>query len=92
MQITLDQLSGLSLKELSELNSLVVNVIKSKRGLVGQQKANSLKVNQEIKINHKDHSETIFVIDKINRTKAVCHIKGSKFKSYNVPLDLIVSE
>jgi Cft2 family RNA processing exonuclease len=92
MEITQDQLFGLSLKELSDLNKLVIDVIKSKRTLVGQQMARKLKVNQEVKIDHKDHADTIFVVHKINRTKAVCYIKGDKMKMFDIGLNMIIAE
>lgn len=92
MKITTHDLSQMTITELSTLNQLVIATIKAKRGLVGAQTAQKLKVEQEVTINHKDHQGTVFIVEKINRTKAVCRIKDNPWKTFNIPLSLIVTE
>ncbi len=91
MKITSHELSQMTLTELTSLNQLVVAVIKAKRGLEGAQKAQNLKIKQEVKIKHDKHRNDIFIVEKINKTKAVCSLKGTTL-SYNVPFSLIITE
>ncbi len=92
MKISVQDLSAMTLTELSNLNNLVISVIKAKRGLEGAQKATTLYVNQEVKVDHDGHKDSIFIIKKINKSKAVCHIKGNPLKEFNVPFSLIITE
>ncbi len=88
MKITIDDLSKMSIAELTSLNQNLIRVIKLKRGLEGAEKAQSLKLNQEVKINSPKFVNDTFIVTKINKTKAVCQLKGSHV-SYNVPFSMI---
>ncbi len=89
MKITSHELSQMTLTELTNLNQLVLAVLKAKRGLEGAQIATQLRVKQEVTINHSSHVGTVFIVDKINKSRAVCSVKGNPMKSYNVPFPLI---
>lgn len=91
MKVTQADLLLMSTEELRDLNSMVVATIKAKRSIEGRAKANELKVNQEIKVNHPKHINDIFIIEKINKTKARCVIKGTH-KGYDVPFSIIITK
>ena len=91
MKALLDQVKGLSIEDLRTLNTFVVATIKSKKGLEGMKVATQLKVNMVVKVDHKDHKNTKWTIQKINRTKAVLTMEGSTTQ-YNVPFNMIIVE
>lgn len=78
----------MSIEELRNLNSLVVEVIKSKRSLQAYEKKLELKVGMTVKVNHPKLMGKQLRIEKINRTKAALKVLNG-FGSYNVPLNMI---
>jgi hypothetical protein len=91
MKITQTDLLLMSIEDLREINSMVVATLKAKRSLEGRATANELKVNQEIKVNSPKHTNDIFIIEKINKTKAKCILKGTN-KGYTVPFSMILTK
>ena len=91
MKLTQADLLNMSIDDLKELNSMVVGTIKAKRSLEGRATANELSVKQEIKVNSQKHINDIFIIEKINKTKAKCTLKGT-LKGYTVPFSMIITK
>ena len=86
--MTYSELSKLSISELRNLNSMVIETIKSKKSLLALEKKDSLYVGAIVSVDHKKMAGHELKITKINRTKAVCEmINGTG--SYNVPLTMI---
>tara|TARA_Y100000389_G_scaffold125409_1_gene122776 strand:+ start:777 stop:1052 length:276 start_codon:yes stop_codon:yes gene_type:complete len=86
--MTYSELSKLSISELRNLNSMVIETIKSKKSLLALETKDSLYVGAIVSVDHKKMAGHELKITKINRTKAVCEmINGTG--SYNVPLTMI---
>ena len=82
------ELSKLSVEELRNINTLVVDLIKQKRTIQSLEKKVGLKVGMTVKVNHPKLFGREFEVTKINRTKANIRVIGG-FSSYNVPVSLI---
>ena len=82
------ELSKLSVEELRNINTLVVDLIKQKRTIQSLEKKVGLKVGMTVKVNHPKLFGREFEVTKINRTKANIKVIGG-FSSYNVPVSLI---
>ena len=86
--MTYSELSKLSIEELRNLNSMVIETIKSKKSLLALETKDSLCVGAIVSVDHKKMAGHELKITKINRTKAICEmINGTG--SYNVPLSMI---
>ena len=86
--MTYSELSKLTIEELRNLNSKIVETIKSKKSLLALETKDSLYVGAIVSVDHKKMAGHELKITKINRTKAVCEmINGTG--SYNVPLTMI---
>ena len=86
--MTYSELSKLSISELRNLNSMVIETIKSKKSLLALETKDSLYVGAMVSVDHPKMAGHELRITKINRTKAVCEmINGTG--SYNVPLTMI---
>ena len=83
------QLNQMSLEELRSLNSLVVEVIKSKRAMATFEKKQELRVGMTVKVNHPKLAGKQLRIEKVNRTKASLKVLSGGFGSYTVPLSMI---
>ena len=83
------ELKNLSLEELRELNSKVVEVIKIKRSEVAYDMKNELYIGANVSVNHPKLSGKQCRVKKINRTKAVIEVLNSGMGSYNVPLSML---
>jgi len=83
------QLNQMSLEELRNLNSLVVEVINSKRAMVSYEKKQELRVGMNVKVNHPKLMGKQLRVEKVNRTKASLKVLSGGFGSYNVPLTMI---
>ena len=88
------ELKNLSLEELRELNSKVVEVIKIKRSEVAWDVKNELYIGANVSVNHPKLSGKQCRVKKINRTKAVIEVlKGAglpmSYNEYNVPLSML---
>ena len=82
------ELSKLSIEELRNLNSMVIETIKSKKSLLALETKDSLYVGAIVSVDHKKMAGHELKITKINRTKAVCEMINGR-GSYNVPLSMI---
>lgn len=82
------QLNQMSLEELRSLNSLVVEVIKSKRAMAAFEKKQELRVGMTVKVNHPKLMGKQLRVEKINRTKASLKVLNG-YASYSVPLNMI---
>ena len=82
------ELSKLSVEELRNINTLVVDLIKQKRTIQSLEKKVGLRVGMTVKVNHPKLYGREFEVTKINRTKANIKVIGG-FSSYNVPVSLI---
>ena len=86
--MTYSELSKLSIEDLRNLNSMVIETIKSKKSLLALETKDSLYVGAMVSVDHRKLAGHELKITKINRTKAVCEmINGTG--SYNVPLNMI---
>ena len=86
--MTYSELSKLSIEDLRNLNSMVIETIKSKKSLLALETKDSLYVGAIVSVDHRKLAGHELKITKINRTKAVCEmINGTG--SYNVPLNMI---
>jgi hypothetical protein len=83
------QLNQMSLEELRNLNSLVVEVMKSKRAMASFEKKQELRVGMNVKVNHPKLMGKQLRVEKINRTKASLKVLSGGFGSYNVPISMI---
>jgi hypothetical protein len=83
------QLNQMSLEELRNLNSLVVEVMNSKRAMVSYEKKQELRVGMNVKVNHPKLMGKQLRVEKVNRTKASLKVLSGGFGSYNVPLTMI---
>jgi len=86
--MTYSELSKLSIEELRELNSKVVEVIKLKRKEVALEKKDELRIGMNVSVNHPKLAGKQLVVEKINRTKAVLKLLNG-FGGYTVPLSMI---
>ena len=82
------ELKNLSLEELRELNSKVVEVIKIKRSELAWDVKNELYIGANVNVNHPKLSGKQCRVTKINRTKAVIEVLNG-IGSYNVPLTML---
>jgi len=82
------ELSKLSIEELRNLNSKIIETIKSKKSLLALETKDSLYVGAMVSVDHPKMAGHELRITKINRTKAVCEMVNGK-GSYNVPLSMI---
>ena len=87
------ELKNLSLEELRELNSKVVEVIKIKRSEVAWDVKNELYIGANVNVNHPKLNGKQCRVKKINRTKAVIEVlNGASYgrvNEYNVPLSML---
>lgn len=92
--MTLSELKNLSLEELRELNSKVVEVIKIKKSEIAWDMKNELYIGANVSVNHPKLSGKQCRVKKINRTKAVIEVLNENVSygsvsSYNVPLSML---
>ena len=88
------ELKNLSLEELRELNSKVVEVIKIKKSEIAWDVKNELYIGANVSVNHPKLSGKQCRVKKINRTKAVIEVLNENVSygsvsSYNVPLSML---
>jgi len=82
------QLNQMSIEELRNLNSLVVEVIKSKKSLMAFEKKQELRVGMNVSVNHPKLMGKKLEVIKISRTKASLKVLNG-VGSYNVPINMI---
>ena len=86
--MTYSELAKMTIEELRNLNSMVVETIKSKKPVLALEKKDELYVGANVKVNHPKLAGKQLVIEKINRTKAVVKVLNG-LGGYNVPLSMI---
>lgn len=86
--MTYSELAKMTIEELRNLNSMVVETIKSKKSVLALEKKDELYVGANVKVNHPKLAGKQLVIEKINRTKAVVKVLNG-LGGYNVPLSMI---
>jgi hypothetical protein len=79
----------MSLEELRNLNSLVVEVMNSKRAMIAYEKKQELRVGMNVKVNHPKLMGKQLRVEKVNRTKASLKVLSGGFGSYTVPFSMI---
>ena len=82
------ELNQMSIEELRNLNSMVIDVIKSKKTMEAHQVKQSLYVGANVKVNHPKLAGNQCRVEKINRTKCVIKVLNG-YGSYNVPLSMV---
>lgn len=82
------ELNKMSIEELRNLNSLVVEVIKSKKSLMAFEMKQELRVGMNVSVNHPKLMGKQLRVEKINRTKASLKVLNG-MGSYNVPISMI---
>jgi transcription elongation factor len=85
----LNQLDQLSKDELLTLNSAVIKMAKAKSRVESVIKGATLKVGQEVEINHPKYKGQKFIIKKVNRTK--CVINDGGHTMFTCPMSMIIS-
>jgi len=83
-------LSQLSLEELRTLNSMVVATIKSNRTLESKLVGSQLKVGDVVTCDHPKVRGSKLRVTKINRTKASVNDVSYPFRSYNIPMSMLI--
>ena len=86
--MTYSELNKLTIEQLRELNSKVVEVIKMKRSEMAYEVKDELRVGMNVSVNHPKLLGKQLVVEKINRTKAVLKVLNG-FGGYTVPLSMI---
>jgi len=86
--MTYSELNKMTIEQLRELNSKVVEVIKMKRNEVAMETKDELRIGMNVSVNHPKLAGKQLVVEKINRTKAVLKLLNG-FGGYTVPLSMI---
>ena len=86
--MTQSQLNKLSLSELSNLNRMLVDTIKSKKKTDSKEKRKAFSIGDKVVVEHKKTSGKVFIIKEIRLTKATVH-EVDGFGRYDVPLAMI---
>lgn len=81
-------LSKMDITDLIEVNKQVIDVIKSKKQVRDNLLRTTISEGDTVAINKDRFSGSRFVVEKVNRTKAILRKEGS-FQQYNVPFSLI---
>lgn len=84
----LNQLNQLSSEELKTLNKAVVAAAKAKDSIESVVKGASLKIGQEVLVDHPTYKGMKFTITKVNRTR--CKISGHG-GAFNCPINMIIA-
>ena len=85
----LDQLDQLSSEELSTLNTAVVRMAKAKSRMNSIKASATLRVGQEVELDHPKYKGQKFIIKKINRTK--CVINDGSHTMFTAPMSMIIA-
>ena len=82
------KLNQMNIDELRTLNSMVIDVIKSKKAMAGYETKQQLYVGANVKVNHRRMIGKQCRVEKINRTKCVIKVLNGG-GSFNVPLSMV---
>jgi len=87
------ELNQMTIEELRSLNSMVIDVIKSKKAMAGYETKQQLYVGANVKVNHPKLAGKQCRVEKINQTKCVIKVLNGpsygRVSSYNVPLSMV---
>jgi hypothetical protein len=83
------QLNNMTLEELRNLNSLVLEVINSKKSMIAYETKQELRIGMNVRVNHSKLVGKQLRVEKVNRTKATLRVLSGGFGSYDVPLSMI---
>ena len=86
--MTYQELNQLSIEELRNLNSKVVEVIKMKRSVQAMDIKDELYLGANVSVNHPKLQGKQLRVEKINRTKAVLKVLNG-VGQYTVPMSMI---
>ena len=86
--MTYQELNSLSIEELRNLNSKVVEIIKMKRSVQAMDIKEELYIGANVSVNHPKLAGKQLRVEKINRTKAVLKVLNG-VGSYTVPMSMI---
>lgn len=86
--MTYQELNSLSIEELRNLNSKVVEIIKMKRSVQAMDIKEELYIGANVSVNHPKLQGKQLRVEKINRTKAVLKVLNG-VGSYTVPMSMI---
>jgi transcription antitermination factor NusG len=90
--MTYSELNKLSIEELRNLNSKVVEIIKLKRSEIALDIKDELRIGMNVSVNHPKLNGKQLRVEKINRTKAVLSVLNTKYgrpSQVSVPLSMI---
>ena len=82
------KLNQMNIDELRTLNSMVIDVIKSKKAMAGYETKQSLYVGANVSVLHPKMKGKQCRVEKINRTKCVIKVLNGG-GSFNVPLSMV---
>ena len=82
------KLNEMSIDELRNLNSMIIDVLKSKKTMAGYEMKQQLYVGANVSVNHPKLKGKQCRVEKINRTKCVIKVLNG-YGSYNVPLSMV---
>ena len=82
------KLNQMSIDELRNLNSMIIDVLKSKKTMAGYEMKQQLYVGANVSVNHPKLKGKQCRVEKINRTKCVIKVLNG-YGSYTVPLSMI---
>ena len=86
--MTYSELNKMTIEQLRELNSKIVETLKLKKYEVAMETKDELRVGMNVSVNHPKLAGKQLVVEKINRTKAVLKLLNG-FGGYTVPLSMI---
>ena len=86
--MTYSELNKMTIEQLRELNSKIVETIKLKKYEVAMETKDELRIGMNVSVNHPKLAGKQLVVEKINRTKAVLKVLNG-FGGYTVPLSMI---
>lgn len=75
-------------QELRNINELVIEKLKANRSIKNVSIKQSLKAGMAIMVDHPSHRDSVFTIEKINRTKVV--ITDSRGRRMNAPISMVI--
>jgi len=88
MEIRYENLIKMDLDELYDLNNMVIEVLKVKTDLLGKKRVAFLSIGDEFKVDHKNHGEQIFIVEKINKKRVIGKNKVTGLR-YNIPFEMV---
>jgi len=91
MEALLEQIKELSIEDLRILNKFVIETVNAKKDIESFQVGTKLKVGMTVKVNSSKVADKEFIVQKINRKKAILRLKDT-FTDYDVPFSIIIIE